>query len=225
MTTPIVRTVPVGPLQCNCSIVADAEAGEAVVIDPGDEADRILLALAETKCRAIALLHTHGHFDHIGGTAGVKRATGAAIRIHDGDRPLYDALPDQASFFGLSAQPAIPPDAGFEDGETIAVGRFRLRAIHTPGHTPGSTCFLLEPEGARRGQTPFGDQTPLLFSGDTLFRRSIGRTDLWGGDTDTILASIREKLYPLAPELRVVCGHGPDTTIGEERRENPFVRG
>ena len=142
----------------------------------------------------------------------MKRATGAAIRIHDGDRPLYDALPDQASFFGLSAQPAIPPDAGFEDGETIAVGRFRLRAIHTPGHTPGSTCFHLEGE------------EPILFSGDTLFRRSIGRTDLWGGDTDTILASIREKLYPLPPELRVVCGHGPDTTIGEERRENPFVR-
>jgi glyoxylase-like metal-dependent hydrolase (beta-lactamase superfamily II) len=212
MTAPLIRKIPVGPLQCNCSIVADPEAGEAVVIDPGDEADRILLALAETRCRAIALLHTHGHFDHIGGTAGVKRATGAAIRIHDGDRPLYDALPDQASFFGLSAQPAIPPDGGFEDGGTIAVGQFRLQAIHTPGHTPGSTCFYLE-----------GDE-PILFSGDTLFRRSIGRTDLWGGDTDTILQSIREKLYPLSIDLRVVCGHGPDTTIGEERRENPFVR-
>jgi glyoxylase-like metal-dependent hydrolase (beta-lactamase superfamily II) len=212
MTTPLVRKIPVGPLQCNCSIVADPEAGEAVVIDPGDEADRILLALAETRCRAIALLHTHGHFDHIGGTAGVKRATGAAIRIHDGDRPLYDALPDQASFFGLSAQPAIPPDGGFEDGGTVAVGQFRLQAIHTPGHTPGSTCFYLE-----------GDE-PILFSGDTLFRRSMGRTDLWGGDTDTILQSIREKLYPLSIDLRVVCGHGPDTTIGEERRENPFVR-
>ena len=224
MPSPLIRKVPVGPLQCNCSIVADPEAGEAVVIDPGDEADRILLALAETKCRAIALLHTHGHFDHIGGTAGVKRATGASIRIHDADRPLYDALPDQASFFGLSAQPAIPPDGSFEDGETIAVGRFRLEAIHTPGHTPGSTCFLLGPEGARRGQTPFGDLTPILFSGDTLFRRSIGRTDLWGGDTDTILQSIREKLFTLPADLTVVCGHGPDTTIGEERRENPFVR-
>jgi hydroxyacylglutathione hydrolase len=212
MTAPLIRKIPVGPLQCNCSIVADPEAGEAVVIDPGDEADRILLALAETRCRAIALLHTHGHFDHIGGTAGVKRATGAAIRIHDGDRPLYDALPDQASFFGLSAQPAIPPDGGFEDGGTVAVGQFRLQAIHTPGHTPGSTCFYLE-----------GDE-PILFSGDTLFRRSIGRTDLWGGDTDTILQSIREKLFTLPADLRVVCGHGPDTTIGEERRENPFVR-
>ncbi len=234
MTTPFVRTIPVGPLQCNCTIIADLEAGEAIVVDPGDEADRILLALAETKCRAVALLHTHGHFDHIGGTAGVKRATGAAIRIHDGDRPLYDSLPDQASYFGLDAQPTIPPDGGFEDGETIAVGRFRLEAIHTPGHTPGSTCFLLTPTGVGRDLTPFGvgrdltpfgDQTPILFSGDTLFRRSIGRTDLWGGDTPTILASIREKLFPLPPELRVVCGHGPDTTIGEERLENPFVGG
>jgi glyoxylase-like metal-dependent hydrolase (beta-lactamase superfamily II) len=223
LIAPLVRTIPVGPLQCNCSIVADLEAGEAVVVDPGDEADRILLALAATKCRVIALLHTHGHFDHIGATAGVKRATGAAIRIHDRDRPLYDALPDQASYFGLSAQPTIPPDAGFEDGETIAVGRFSLQAIHTPGHTPGSTCFLLAPTGVGRDLTPVGGQTPYLFSGDTLFRRSIGRTDLWGGDTETILVSIREKLFPLPPDLRVVCGHGPDTTIGEEREQNPFV--
>lgn len=211
MTAPFVRTIPVGPLQCNCSIVADTEAGEAVVIDPGDEADRILLALAATKCRAVALLHSHGHFDHIGGTAGVSRATGAAIRIHAADRPLYDRLPEQASFFGLSAEPPLPPDGGFADGEKISVGRFRLEAIHTPGHSPGSTCFLLEGEA------------PVLFSGDTLFRRSIGRTDLWGGDTDTILASIRQKLFALPAQLRVVCGHGPDTTIGEERTSNPFA--
>jgi glyoxylase-like metal-dependent hydrolase (beta-lactamase superfamily II) len=211
VTAPFVRTIPVGPLQCNCSIVADTEAGEAVVIDPGDEADRILLALAATKCRAVALLHTHGHFDHIGGTAGVSRATGAAIRIHAADRPLYDRLPEQASFFGLSAEPPLPPDGGFADGEKISVGRFRLEAIHTPGHSPGSTCFLLEGEA------------PVLFSGDTLFRRSIGRTDLWGGDTDTILASIRQKLFALPAQLRVVCGHGPDTTIGEERTSNPFA--
>jgi hydroxyacylglutathione hydrolase len=210
---PLVRTVPVGPLQCNCSIVADPDAGDAVVIDPGEEADKVLRALAATKCRAIALLHTHGHFDHIGGTAGVKRATGAAIRIHPADRPLYDALPEQASFFGIEAAPPLPPDGGFSDGETIEVGRFRLHVLHTPGHTPGSTCFHLEAE------------TPVLFAGDTLFRRSIGRTDLWGGDTETILTSIREKLFTLPPDLRVVCGHGPDTTIGEERRENPFVKG
>ncbi len=211
MTAPLVRTIPVGPLQCNCSIVADPEAGEAVVIDPGDEADKILLAIAATRCRAVLLLHTHGHFDHIGATARVKRATGAAIRIHEADRPLYDSLAEQASFFGLPAEPPLPPDGGFEDGESIPVGRFRLEAIHTPGHTPGSMSFRLD-----------GD-APVLFSGDTLFHRSIGRTDLWGGDTETILASIREKLFRLPPELSVVCGHGPDTTIGEERRSNPFA--
>jgi glyoxylase-like metal-dependent hydrolase (beta-lactamase superfamily II) len=208
---PWIRTIPVGPLQCNCSIVADAQAGEAVVIDPGDEADKILLALAETKCRAIALLHTHGHFDHIGATARVKQATGAAIRVHSADRPLYDSLAQQAAFFGLSAEPPIPPDGGFSDGEAIEVGRFRLQAIHTPGHTPGSTCFRLDGE------------TPILFAGDTLFHRSIGRTDLWGGNTEMILSSIREKLFTLPPETTVVCGHGPATTIAEERRENPFV--
>jgi hydroxyacylglutathione hydrolase len=209
---PLIQTIPVGPLQCNCSIVADADAGEAVVIDPGDEAERIVSALAKTGCRAIALLHTHGHFDHIGATAAVKRATGAAIRIHPADRWLYDSLPEQASFFGLSAEPPLPPDGGLNDGETISVGRFRLHVLHTPGHTPGSTCFRLEGE------------TPLLFSGDTLFRRSIGRTDFRGGDTGAILSSIRQKLFTLPPDLRVVCGHGPDTTIGQERRENPFAR-
>jgi hydroxyacylglutathione hydrolase len=211
VTGPLVRTVPVGPLQCNCSIVADPDAGVAIVIDPGDEPERILRALAETTCRAIALLHTHGHFDHIGGTAEVRRRTGAAIRIHDADRPLYDALPEQAGFFGFAAEAPLPPDGGFTDGESIAVGRFSLSVLHTPGHTPGSTCFFLAGDPA------------ILFSGDTLFRRSIGRTDLWGGDTETILASIREKLYGLEPGTRVVCGHGPDTTIGEERRANPFV--
>jgi glyoxylase-like metal-dependent hydrolase (beta-lactamase superfamily II) len=210
-SAPLIRTLPVGPLQCNCSIVADTNAGEAVVIDPGDEAERIVSALEKTGCRALALLHTHGHFDHIGATAGVKRATGAAIRIHPGDRWLYDSLPEQASFFGLSAEPPLPPDAGLSDGETIAVGRLRLHVLHTPGHTPGSTCFRLEGE------------TPVLFSGDTLFRRSIGRTDFRGGDTKAILSSIREKLFTLPPDLKVVCGHGPDTTVAEERRENPFV--
>lgn len=211
MTAPLVRTIPVGPLQCNCSIVADPEKGEAVIIDPGDEPEKILRALASTKCRAVALLHTHGHFDHIGGTAGVRRSTGAAIRIHAADRPLYDALTEQAGFFGISVEPPLPPDGGFTDGESIPFGRFSLSVIHTPGHTPGSTCFRLDGE------------SPLLFSGDTLFRRSVGRTDLWGGDTDTILASIRDKLFGLSAETRVVCGHGPDTTIGEERRSNPFA--
>lgn len=208
-----VRTIAVGPLQCNCSIVMDEETREAVVIDPGDEAERILAAIAAENARVVALLHTHAHFDHAGGTGDVGAATGAKIRLHEGDRPLYDALPQQAALFGLTAKPPRPLDEPLSDGEMVRFGGASLRVLHTPGHTPGSCCFLLE-QGA-----------PRLFAGDTLFRRSIGRTDLWGGDTDQILASIREKLYELAGDTPVVCGHGPATTIGEERRLNPFVRG
>ena len=211
MTGPLVKTIPVGPLQCNCSILVDEETREAIVIDPGDEADRILLALAEAKARPVALLHTHAHFDHIGGTAGIARATGAPIRLHAADRPLYDRLQKQGETFGLTFEPPLPPDEPLTDDEKISFGSFPVRVIHTPGHTPGSTCFLLE-----------GDR-PILFSGDTLFRRSIGRTDLWGGDTDQILESIRRKLFALDPATPVVCGHGPGTTIGEERRSNPFA--
>ncbi len=209
---PLVRTLPVGPLQCNCSILVDPATREALVIDPGGDADRILLALAAEKARPVALLHTHGHFDHILGTAEVARVTGAAIRIHDGDRPLYDGLCEQAAAFGLKADPPAPAGPALNDGEVIPFGSCRLRAIHTPGHTPGSSSFLLETGAAT------------LFAGDTLFRRSIGRTDLWGGDTDQILASIRERLFTLPEETPVVCGHGPGTTIGQERRSNPFVR-
>jgi len=208
---PLVETFPVGPLQCNCTILADEASREAVVIDPGDEPERILRALEAARLKPVALLHTHAHFDHIGGSRRVKEATAAAIRLHPADRPLYDALPDQAAFFGLTADAPTEPDAPLSDGEIVGFGRHALTAIHTPGHTPGSTCFRLD-----------GDR-PMLFSGDTLFRRSIGRTDLWGGDTDTILASIRERLFALPGDTPVVCGHGPDTTIGEEKRLNPFA--
>jgi glyoxylase-like metal-dependent hydrolase (beta-lactamase superfamily II) len=208
--SPILETIPVGPLQCNCTILGDPGSGEALVIDPGDEPERILQALRARGLTPVALLHTHAHFDHIGGSRRVKETTAAPIRLHAADFPLYDALPVQAAHFGLSAEDPLPPDRAVEDGETIRFGAFAVTAIHTPGHTPGSTCYHFERER-------------VLFSGDTLFRRSIGRTDLWGGDTDTILASIRERLYSLPGELRVVCGHGPDTTIAEEKRANPFV--
>ena len=207
----LVETFPVGPLQCNCSILVDESTREAVVIDPGGEPERILEALAAAKVRPVALLHTHAHLDHITGTGQVSGATGAPIRLHPADLPLYEALPEQAAFFGLSAEEPRPLDAPLSDSEIILFGLSSLRAIHTPGHTPGSTCFLLE-----------GDE-PLLFSGDTLFRRSIGRTDLWGGDTDMILSSIRERLFSLAGDTRVICGHGEDTTIDQEKRLNPFA--
>ena len=211
MTAPLIETFPVGPLQCNCTILADEASREAVVIDPGDEPERILRALEAARLRPVALLHTHAHLDHITGSRAVKEATGAPIRLHPADAPLYDALPEQAAFFGLRADAPLPPDDPLRDQETIRFGAWTLAAIHTPGHTPGSTCFQL-----------LGDR-PRLFSGDTLFRRSIGRTDLWGGDTEQILRSIREKLFGLPGDTPVVCGHGPDTTIDEERRLNPFA--
>jgi hydroxyacylglutathione hydrolase len=206
-----IETVVVGPLQTNCSIIADESTGQALVVDPGDEAERIARAITRMGATAIALLHTHAHFDHISGTAELAGLTGAPIRLHAADRALYDRLEEQAGLFGLSAGPPLPPDAPIDDGEVIRFGTSSLRAIHTPGHTPGSTCFLLE-----------GTQ-PVLFSGDTLFRRSIGRTDLRGGDTQAILASIRGKLFSLPGATPVVCGHGPGTTIDEERRLNPFA--
>ena len=208
---PLIETIAVGPLQSNCSIIADEATRQAVVVDPGDEGERIGRTLARSGLTAVALVHTHGHFDHIGGTAELASLTGAGIRLHAADRFLYDALPEQAALFGLSASPPLPPGPPISDGEMIRFGTSALRAIHTPGHTPGSTCFLLE--GAM----------PVLFSGDTLFRRSIGRTDLWGGDTEAILASIRSKLFTLPGSTPVVCGHGPGTTIEEERKQNPFA--
>ena len=208
---PSIETFPVGPLQCNCSILADEETREAIVVDPGDEAGRILKLLAEARLRVVALLHTHAHLDHVTGTREVALATGAPIRLHPADRPLYDALPEQAAFFGLSAEIPKKPGAPLSHDEAIAFGRFQIRTIHTPGHTPGSRCFLLT-----------GD-SPLLLSGDTLFHRSIGRTDLWGGDSGLILSSIRERLFGLPGDTPVICGHGPGTTIGEERRLNPFA--
>lgn len=211
MNSPLIHTFPVGPLQCNCSILVDAQTREAVVIDPGDEPERILRELEAAKVRPVALLHTHAHFDHVTGTSEVARATQASIRLHPADRPLYDALPEQAAFFGIAAEAPTAPDAPLVDGEVIRFGRHALRVLHTPGHTPGSSCFVLEGE------------RPILFSGDTLFRRSIGRTDLWGGDSRKILSSIRQKLFTLEENTRVVCGHGPGTTIEEEKRLNPFA--
>src|SRR5512132_2344089 len=156
-----ITTIPVGPLQCNCSILVDEATREAVVIDPGDEGERSASAIAAEEAAVMALLHTHAHFDHISGSVALAELTGAPIRLHPADRSLYDRLPSQAAMFGLQASPPSPPGPPLSDGEVIRFGESTLRAIHTPGHTPGSTCFLLEGE------------IPVLFSGDTLFRRSI----------------------------------------------------
>jgi hydroxyacylglutathione hydrolase len=210
------RSFPVGALGCNCSVVVCPDTKEALVVDPGDEAPRVLEALAALGARAVKIVHTHAHFDHVMGTGEVAARTGAEILLHAGDRWLYDNVPMQAQMFGLwraSDAPPPPPTRELAGDEALPFGRREARALHTPGHTPGSLCFFLE----------HVDETPIVFAGDTLFRHSIGRTDLWGGSHEAIRRSIRERLLTLPDATIVVPGHGPDTTIGEERALNPFV--
>ncbi len=202
------QVVVVGPLQCNCHILADEASQEAVIVDPGDDAEEILKRAKGLK--VVALLHTHCHFDHMTATRKVAEATGAEILIHKSDKALYDILAKQYQWFGMPRPVDDPlPVARFlNEGDRIEFGKHALRVLHTPGHTEGSCCFHAEGR---------------VLSGDTLFQRSIGRTDLPGGNTERELESIRRKLYTLDPETAVFPGHGPETTIAEERAENPFV--
>jgi hydroxyacylglutathione hydrolase len=206
---------PVGLLQCNCTILADPVSREAVVIDPGDEADAIIARLRRRQLEVLYLLHTHAHLDHVGATSAVKAATGAAACLHRGDLFLYEDVAGQARMIGLPPPPSPPAvDHWLTGGESIEVRGFGLRVLHTPGHTPGSCCFALQLDG----------QPAQVFAGDTLFLMSIGRTDLPGGDTAQILDSILRALLPLHDETVVIPGHGPTTTIGFERQENPFLQ-
>ncbi|MCM3876882.1 MAG: MBL fold metallo-hydrolase [Thermoanaerobaculia bacterium] len=208
----VIDSFEVGQFACNCSIVGDPGTKEAIVVDPGDEPDRILEALAGSGFHPVALVHTHAHFDHVGCSGLLKRITGAPILMHEGDRPLYQNLAEQGAAFGLKFEAPSMVDRLLVQGDRVACGKDQLEVLHTPGHTPGSLCFRMACED--------GD---VLFSGDTLFRRSIGRTDLWGGSTPQILESIKERLLTLPGALRVIPGHGPETTIAEEGRRNPFV--
>jgi glyoxylase-like metal-dependent hydrolase (beta-lactamase superfamily II) len=209
----IVETFPAGPLECNCSVVADPVTREAIVVDPGGEAERIAEILRAYDLTVRAIVHTHAHLDHILATRDVKEAHGGDICLHRGDLFLYDGLEMQARMFGWRARSALPVDRFVEHGQVIAFGGSSVEVVHTPGHTPGSICFSLVSDGKA-----------VLFAGDTLFRRSIGRTDLPGGDPELILTSIRERIYTRDPDAIVVPGHGPSTTIGDEAKKNPFVR-
>jgi glyoxylase-like metal-dependent hydrolase (beta-lactamase superfamily II) len=209
-----VETLAVGPLGCNCSILADLEAKRAIVIDPGGSYEEIRARLEALGVTVDAIVHTHTHFDHVGCTAELQRATGSTASIHGADRFLYDLLPVQAELFGLRAPVRADIDEALVDGRGIRAGSIDLGVLHTPGHTPGSCSFLAR---SAAGGTH-------LFAGDTLFRGSIGRTDLWGGDHDAILRSIRSKLLTLPDDTRVITGHGSPTTIGDERARNPFLR-
>lgn len=213
------RTLAVGSFQCNCHVLADERTKEAVIVDPGDEPEEILQVVKDLGVSVKALLHTHCHLDHITGTRRVKEETGAPIHIHEADRRLYEGLKEQYGGllrqFGFSmgaGEEPLPVDGTLRDGQVFAFGGQQLRVIHTPGHTPGSCCFHLE--------TP---KDRLLLSGDTLFAGSIGRTDLWGGDLDTEVASIRTKLLTLDAGTIVHPGHGPVTRIKEEKASNPFL--
>jgi glyoxylase-like metal-dependent hydrolase (beta-lactamase superfamily II) len=207
------ETFPVGAFECNCTILACGDTKEAVVIDPGGDAPHIKDVLEHYDLSVRAIIHTHAHLDHIHGTRDVKEAHGGDIVLHRDDLSLYEGIAMQAMMFGWKTRASLPVDRFCVDGDTLEFGKRKALVIHTPGHTPGSVCF----------EVLDGRQT-LLFAGDTLFRRSIGRTDLPGGNSRQILDSIRTRLYAMAPDTLVVPGHGPNTTIEEEAAQNPFVR-
>jgi len=204
----IIKALAVGPIMANCFILGCEQTKAAVVIDPGDEADRILMALAEEKLTVKHIINTHGHFDHVGANKPLKDATGADIMIHAADAHMLEQLSAAASSFGLACENSPPPDQMLNEGDQITFGNLSLKVLHTPGHTPGG--ISLHNDGC-------------VFVGDTLFAGSIGRTDFPGGDYDTLISSIQNKLFPLGDDVRVFTGHGPETSIGTERQYNPFA--
>lgn len=204
----IIKILPVGPIMANCFILGCEKTKDAVVIDPGDEAETILSSLAESELKLKFIINTHGHFDHTGANKKVKDATGAPILIHPLDAPMLKRISASAAAWGLFAEDSPPPDRTLEDGDTISFGEITLHVIHTPGHSPGG--ISLYTDGS-------------VFVGDTLFAGSIGRTDLPGGNFDTLISAIRKKLFMLEDHVRVFTGHGPETTIGEEKLFNPFA--
>ncbi|MGA3161681.1 MAG: MBL fold metallo-hydrolase [Terracidiphilus sp.] len=207
----ILETFPVGPLACNCTLLGDPESGEAIVIDPGDEVGRIHRRLTELGLKLKQILVTHAHIDHVGGALKLKRLTGAPILMNENDLSQLKIMKMQASWLDMATPETAPPDENLTDGLQVGLERYPAQVIYTPGHTQGSVCLHFAPLN-------------LLVAGDTLFEGSIGRTDLPGGNFDQIIDSIHTRLLPLPDDTRVLTGHGPETTIGAERRSNPFLR-
>jgi len=208
----IVETFPVGVLQCNCTILGDESTREAMVIDPGDDPDLILSRLNTHGLRLKEIVCTHTHIDHVGAIFDLQQKAGTPASIHEADLFLFQELETQAQWLGMPSPKRGTIDRFLNDGSSVSCKGVELGVIHTPGHTPGSTCFLL------------ANDRNILFAGDTLFRGSIGRTDLWGGSTPDILASIHKRLMTFDDDTLVIAGHGPSTTVGGERRNNPFLR-
>jgi hydroxyacylglutathione hydrolase len=244
--------LPVGVLQCNCSIVGDPVTREAIVIDPGEEVDRILAALAKHRLTVKAILSTHAHIDHVGGLKRLHDVTGAPVLMNEGDLEMYRAMDEQAQFLGVAPPPLAEVDSLVNEGDMVRWGNYEARVLHTPGHSLGSiSLYLPSSANAASGASDAkegnrivppnavmeksagpanlqhkhaGGQMPWLFAGDTLFAGSIGRTDLWGGSYPEIIRSIRLKLLALPEDTIVFPGHGPATTLAEERESNPFLQ-
>ena len=205
-----VVTIPNGRFAENCYLVIDESAGACAIVDPGEEAGLIAHKIAAAGARPVAIWLTHAHVDHVLGVGRLQRETGVPVYLHPGDRMLYDHAPEQAIAFGMRAERLPPPDRELAHGDVLAVGTLTWRVRHAPGHSPGSVVF--EGHG-------------VAFVGDVLFQGSIGRTDLPGGDFDTLLRSIERELLTLPDSTIVYSGHGPETTVGHERRANPFLTG
>lgn len=242
-------TIPVGILQCNCSIIGDPLTREALVVDPGDEVERILDLLGRRRLTVKAIVSTHAHIDHVGGLSKLHKYTGAPVLMHRDDLPLYQAMDVQAAFLGVLPPDLTEVDQLLKEGDVLRWGSLEAQIIHTPGHTPGSVSLYLPHDAgkisltdksAKAGAAPeepeeedeedseemdkVGLHVPQLLAGDTLFAGSIGRTDLWGGSMEQIMDSLRGKLMHLPDETIVHPGHGPMTTIGRERELNPFLQ-
>jgi hydroxyacylglutathione hydrolase len=207
----ILETFPVGQLQCNCTVLGDEHTREAMVIDPGDNIPDILARLAKHQLTLKQIVVTHAHIDHVGGALQLKKATSSPILLNQSDMPLLKMMDLQAGWLGIATPQVAPPDTSAEEGMVVGIANHAAQVIHTPGHTPGSVCLHFASEN-------------LLLAGDTLFAGSIGRTDLPGGDSRKILRSIHDRLLVLPDETRVIPGHGPATTIGQERDANPFLQ-